>query len=636
VSFSIDGACPFMSILMMMMLQMLPSSLGDRLLLSFLDFHGQESSALRSIHVIAFHPPTRWREGGSKGAGGVAAWRNSHTKHHTNGNGAEFENLKNKNNYLFTVFSKARNWKQRTTTKNVEGRRSNSFETMIVISQSFSLHLTFLMAAVMAMIEMKMVKGFGFFAFQRKRIFLSRGRARNPSSVVKKHSLHVYPLFSTRFPYSRSTGCTVSRRPLYLATASSDAAEEDGLSSSSFSSPRGVRDFSTGVSSRTPPLVATDTKTMTRSLLSSLIQRSRRTLADKSSSSLVDISEGLNNKREDENNTTYINENGVHEDDRLFAIDQAVQDILDTAAAAVAVNDHGNAKNSNKKQEQEEEVRIGYNSNPTITSTALAHLLWSHVLLQPNVGVVDSHKNIIAIDATAGNGADSVALARMLFLQNSNNDSCNHNKLICIDIQPEACETTRNELANILPRDVLENQVDIHRGSHASLLSLLTDSSSSNSNNNNNRNVALVVYNLGFLPNSTSSVLTCTESTISSMADAVLSIRVGGLLSVMTYPRTNREEDWAVHVFLEGLALFSSKTDDWQEFVATSYSSSSSFTEAVSMETHRQQEVVRRLILETLLRVKNEGPPNQTWRVHEYKKLGWRDAPILLTASRIK
>jgi hypothetical protein len=70
----------------------------------------------------------------------------------------------------------------------------------------------------------------------------------------------------------------------------------------------------------------------------------------------------------------------------------------------------------------------GYLTNSAINPTALGHQLWSHIL-RPNVDT--------AIDATCGNGNDSVAIASMLFTS-FQTDS----QLICIGIQKEACETT--------------------------------------------------------------------------------------------------------------------------------------------------------------------------------------------------
>ena len=55
-----------------------------------------------------------------------------------------------------------------------------------------------------------------------------------------------------------------------------------------------------------------------------------------------------------------------------------------------------------------------YLLNPAINPTALAHHMWSHAL-RPNIDT--------AIDATCGNGNDSVAIASMLFNDNDNDRS---------------------------------------------------------------------------------------------------------------------------------------------------------------------------------------------------------------------
>jgi hypothetical protein len=183
-----------------------------------------------------------------------------------------------------------------------------------------------------------------------------------------------------------------------------------------------------------------------------------------------------------------------------------------------------------------------------------------------------------------------------------------HAELLCIDIQDQACENTRMELASILPPEIMEENIRVLRTSHAPL-PLPRDTSS----------VALVVYNLGFLPKSSvKESMTTTETTLASLADAALMLRVGGMISVMTYPRTNAEEDFAVHAFLEGLALFSSITQSWEIFVDDLNDASCS-------------EDLRERLKVTLRYVQDEGGLKQTWRVHENKKLGWVDAHILLT-----
>ena len=304
--------------------------------------------------------------------------------------------------------------------------------------------------------------------------------------------------------------------------------------------------------------------------------------------------------------------------------------------------------NFDSKQSQQEPVHLNYGNNPTIALTALAHSLWD-AILRPGV---DS-----AIDATAGNGVDSLAIAKKLFTEpsaqkdnfvqsnNQNNQqdrqpllslSKLQSELVCVDIQQHACDKTRERLqrffqhydnvnhdeADSVSQKLLENHVHICCGSHESL-PLPTKSSSP---------IALVVYNLGFLPSSTkpetapATVTTQTDSTIASLATACQILRVGGMLSIMTYPKTNRSEDAAVHVFVEGLALFSSLTQDWKTFVLN------------HPDPNLTQES-RQYIYDALDRVWKHGgssKKNQTWRVHEHRKLGWIDAPILLTATRIK
>ena len=282
------------------------------------------------------------------------------------------------------------------------------------------------------------------------------------------------------------------------------------------------------------------------------------------------------------------------------------------------------------KRDDNDVVALRYGQNPTITSTALAHMLWSTVL-RPGI---DS-----AIDATAGNGSDSLVLARLLFSSadrdsttttpNNNNNSKNTNRsqLLAVDVQDTACQKTRHRLNQFLTSlsDRHEDRVQVVCTSHAPL-PLPVDTS----------NIALVVYNLGYLPNHkndhetssstsnpTTRVKTQTETTLASLADAALALRVGGMLSVLTYPRSNATEDAVVRAFLEGLALFSSQTRSYTDYVQT-------------LESCCVNESLRERLRVTLQHVREEGGRQQTWRVHEHKKLGWVDAPILLTATRIK
>ena len=253
---------------------------------------------------------------------------------------------------------------------------------------------------------------------------------------------------------------------------------------------------------------------------------------------------------------------------------------------------------------------LNYGSNPSITMTALAHTLWKSIIRPGR----DS-----AIDATAGNGGDAAALAKLLFAEgNSNKRNSSH--LVCIDIQQTACEATQKKLSKIITDSALCNQVTVYHGSHAPL-TLPPDASGP---------VAVVAFNLGYLPGqerSTDATITQTSTTLSALTDAVLCLRLGGLLSVLTYPQTNSVEDAAAQAFVEGLALFSSQSHDWRDFLLdhdpTRY--------AALGDTE-----IRCGIRQRLQHIHEELGARQCWRVHVHEKLGWVNAPRLLTAIRIR
>ena len=279
-----------------------------------------------------------------------------------------------------------------------------------------------------------------------------------------------------------------------------------------------------------------------------------------------------------------------------------------------------------------------YSTNPTITTTALAHSLWSYVL-RPGVDV--------AIDATAGNGYDSFAMANMLFPQyvirqnssekdnitDSNSSAgATRSMLYAIDVQLTACQNTTERLSSILPPHIMSNHVQIWHTSHETLPIL-----------NDNNNVALIVYNLGFLPGSHSkgndkSITTKTITTITSMGNAISLLRIGGLLSVTTYPRTNHQEDNAVQVFMETLALFSSQTQSWTKYLECVHlhnNNNDNEDKDDNSNVAFSSIDVRDHLIQTLQQVYDDNP-YQKWRVTQHKKLGRIDAPILFTAVRIQ
>lgn len=218
-----------------------------------------------------------------------------------------------------------------------------------------------------------------------------------------------------------------------------------------------------------------------------------------------------------------------------------------------------------------------YRQNPTISLTALAHSQWSYVL-RPGV---DS-----AIDATAGNGHDSLALAKLLFPFPEEGSS--NSQLVCLDVQSAACEATRARLTRYFSGNLQKDGIDILHQSHVTLPTTLSS-------------CALVCYNLGYLPGYNHEVSTQVSSTLASLGQATSMLRVGGMLSVLTYPGSNYEEHELVRMFVEGLG--GARESNTVQHLTGAW-------EMVPADSH--------------------------WRVYEHKPLAWSDAPVLYTAVRIK
>jgi hypothetical protein len=259
----------------------------------------------------------------------------------------------------------------------------------------------------------------------------------------------------------------------------------------------------------------------------------------------------------------------------------------------------------NNPREKRKQLQGKYHGNPTIANTALAHSLWQTVL-RPNM---DS-----AIDATCGNGHDSCVIARILFDEEAYEES-SQSHLLSIDIQSQACGNTTDALKQELGEDIFEKHVQVLQTSHSPL-----------PYPSRNSVVGLVVYNLGWLPNSDKDCITKVDSTLESIADGILLVRIGGMMSVVTYPKTNPEEDIAVRVFLECVALLSSNVQTWRDFLDADDNA-----ELASLSQEIRQKIIA--VMEHIVEM---GDFKQTWRVSEHRKLGMHQSPILLTATRIK
>ncbi len=117
-----------------------------------------------------------------------------------------------------------------------------------------------------------------------------------------------------------------------------------------------------------------------------------------------------------------------------------------------------------------------------------------------------------AVDATAGNGHDTVFLAGLVGGTGT---------VIAFDVQAQAIASTRERLA---AAGLLE-RVELVHGSHAGIAEHAAPGS-----------VAAVMFNLGYLPGGDHSLITRREETLAALEAAMAVLRPGGLLTIVCYP----------------------------------------------------------------------------------------------------
>ncbi|ANM31717.1 hypothetical protein ABI59_22410 [Acidobacteria bacterium Mor1] len=119
----------------------------------------------------------------------------------------------------------------------------------------------------------------------------------------------------------------------------------------------------------------------------------------------------------------------------------------------------------------------------------------------------------MAIDATAGNGYDTVFLAKCV---------TETGKVYAVDLQAAAVRAVEKRVfEESLP------QVQVIQGNHGEIDALLPAGLAGR--------VGAVMFNLGYLPGGDKSVVTAPESTVTALDAAWKLLRPGGLLSVLAY-----------------------------------------------------------------------------------------------------
>ena len=118
----------------------------------------------------------------------------------------------------------------------------------------------------------------------------------------------------------------------------------------------------------------------------------------------------------------------------------------------------------------------------------------------------------LVVDATAGNGHDTVFLAQCVG---------ETGQVMAYDIQAQAIASAQLAVA----QQGFSDRVQWHQKSHSTMADDLTPESA-----------RAIVFNLGYLPGDNHQVTTETQETLKALAAATTVLQAGGCLSILCYP----------------------------------------------------------------------------------------------------
>ncbi|XP_059661865.1 tRNA (mnm(5)s(2)U34)-methyltransferase, chloroplastic [Cornus florida] len=179
-----------------------------------------------------------------------------------------------------------------------------------------------------------------------------------------------------------------------------------------------------------------------------------------------------------------------------------------------------------------EDVMMGYNFGKK-KATEVAHSVWRHVI----------QKGGILVDATCGNGYDTLAMVKMVAGKPPKG------RVYAMDIQKAALENTLSLLDESLNPDEKE-LVELFSICHSKMEDVVPKGVS----------VRLVAFNLGYLPGGDKAIITRSETTRLALEAAKRILAPGGLISMVVYVGHpgGREEFETVEAFASGLPV-----EDW-------------------------------------------------------------------------
>lgn len=137
----------------------------------------------------------------------------------------------------------------------------------------------------------------------------------------------------------------------------------------------------------------------------------------------------------------------------------------------------------------------------------------------------------LVIDATAGNGHDTLFLARQVG---------DKGKVLSFDVQQEAIQRTQQ----LLGKENLLHRVDLILDSHEHLQDYA------------HQPVAAIMFNLGYLPGSDHQIITRPETTVKAIKAGLTILRRGGIITTVVYTghEGGKEEQAAIFAFCKNLS----------------------------------------------------------------------------------
>ena len=116
----------------------------------------------------------------------------------------------------------------------------------------------------------------------------------------------------------------------------------------------------------------------------------------------------------------------------------------------------------------------------------------------------------IAVDATAGNGHDTLFLANLVG---------DNGYVYAFDVQKEAVDATLHRLLD----NALEHRALVLRDGHENVAKYI------------NKPVAAAIFNLGYLPGGNHEVITRPDTTIQAIESLLTLLKVGGVIVLVVY-----------------------------------------------------------------------------------------------------